>query len=98
MEIHVSKSITNWKVAGASALAIAFLSCGIAVAQTADSEQAFKSIDEIVLQLEEDGFQVREIERDFDRYDVEGVDASNQRMELVVDAETGKILRQERDD
>jgi uncharacterized membrane protein YkoI len=94
----MSTSKTNWKVAGASILAIAFLGSGSVVAQTADSEQAYKSIDEIVSQLEADGFKVREIERDFDRYDVEGVDASNQRMEVVVDATTGEILRRERDD
>lgn len=93
----MSKSISSWKAAGASALMTTFLAAGIAGAQTG-AEPSYKSIEEIVSLVEQDGFRVHEIELDGDRYDVEGKDASNQHMELTVDAATGEIIRQERDD
>ncbi|ERJ20831.1 Peptidase propeptide [Salinisphaera shabanensis E1L3A] len=58
-----------------------------------------KSIADVVQMLEsQDYTQIDEIDRDMDRYDVEATDPAGQRVELTIDANSGEILRSERDD
>jgi uncharacterized membrane protein YkoI len=58
-----------------------------------------KSVTDVVQMLEgQDYTQIDEIDRDMDRYDVEATDLAGQRVELTIDANSGEILRSERDD
>jgi uncharacterized membrane protein YkoI len=70
----------------------------LAFAQSNDSTPA-KSATDIIQMLEaKDYRQIDEIDRDLDRYDVEATDAAGQRVELTIDANSGEILRSERDE
>lgn len=50
---------------------------------------------EIAARLEGQGFQIQEMERKRDRFEVKAMNAEGQRIKLDVDASTGAILRQE---
>lgn len=55
-------------------------------------------MDQVAGQLRADGYDLREIEIDDGRYEVDAVDAEGRRVELYVDPVSGKILKVERDD
>lgn len=50
---------------------------------------------DIASRLEGQGFQIQEMERKRDRFEVKAMNAEGQRIKLEVDATTGAILRQE---
>jgi len=57
------------------------------------------SIEEIVSRLRAAGYtDIHEVERERDRYEVKGRNDEGQRFELYVDARTGDVLKEERDD
>jgi len=57
------------------------------------------SIEEIVSRLRTAGYtDIHEVERERDRYEVKGRNDEGQRFELYVDARTGDVLKEERDD
>ncbi|MGH8496117.1 MAG: PepSY domain-containing protein [Gammaproteobacteria bacterium] len=105
----MNNSISAWKaVVSCGALAAAFGS-GVASANPAGdvlvvaqadqrARNSYLSIEQIVSQLEASGFRVYEIELDDGRYEVEALDASDNKVDLDVDPETGEILHQELDD
>jgi hypothetical protein len=68
------------------------------IAQADEAASSRLSIEQVVTRLEADGFRVHGIELDDGRYEVDAIDASENRVELEVDPETGEILRNERDD
>mgnify|MGYP006283915053 CR=1 FL=1 len=51
----------------------------------------------VARKLEDQGYTVREIERDDGAYEVEVTDADGMRMEAYLDPRTGEVLRQEDD-
>ncbi|MES1939749.1 hypothetical protein T5B8_05886 [Salinisphaera sp. T5B8] len=64
-----------------------------------NADANMKSVADVVQMLEsQDYTQIDEIDRDLDRYDVEATDPAGQRVELTIDANSGEILRSERDD
>ena len=73
------------------------LTAGAASAQTV-TQGEWLEIGELSAKLEAVGYQVREIERDDDRYEVELVDSDGVKFESKVDRTTGEILHKERDD
>ncbi|MBS7790980.1 PepSY domain-containing protein [Roseococcus sp. SDR] len=50
---------------------------------------------DIAARLEGQGFQIQEMERKNDRFEVKAMNAQGQRLRLDVDATTGAILRQD---
>ena len=88
--------------------AAALLVAGIAVAahaqqaqpQQAPAQQAAVEplpMRTILDQVEAQGYRdIREIERDKNHYEVKATDAEGRRVELELDAQTGKILKTER--
>ena len=56
-------------------------------------------MDEVLARLRTAGYSdFREIERENGRYEVKGSDADGRRVELYVDARTGEVVKEERDD
>lgn len=56
-------------------------------------------VEDILAKLRTAGYtEFRQIERERGRYEVKGRDAQGQRVELYVDARTGDVLKEERDD
>ena len=57
------------------------------------------AMDQVLARLRTAGYSdFREIEREHDRYEVKGSDADGRRVELYVDARTGEVVKEERDD
>ena len=89
-------------------LAAALLAAGVATAayaqqqpqpqtpQTATATDVL-SIRSVLDRVEAQGYRdIREVERDRDRYEVKATDAEGRRVELELDARTGEIVRTER--
>lgn len=55
-------------------------------------------MDEVASNLRADGYDLREIEIDDGRYEVEAIAPDGRRVELYIDPVIGKILKVERDD
>jgi len=71
---------------------------GSVKAESFDDASAL-SIEEIVSRLRTAGYtDIEEVERERDRYEVKGRSDDGQRFELYVDAQTGDVLKEERDD
>lgn len=75
-------------------LLLAALASSIAAGPLAAQPAATRFAD-IAARLEGQGFQIQEMERKRDRFEVKAVNAEGQRIRLDVDANTGAILRQE---
>ncbi len=57
------------------------------------------TLDEVLARLRTAGYSdFRELERENGRYEVKGSDAEGRRVELYVDARTGEVVKEERDD
>lgn len=55
--------------------------------------------DELLTRLRDAGYSdIREIEREREKYEVKGRNSEGYRVELYVDARTGEIIKEERDD
>ena len=70
-----------------------------AAATTAGASSPPLAMDEVLARLRTAGYSdFREIEREHGRYEVKGSDADGRRVELYVDARTGEVVKEERDD
>jgi len=68
-------------------------------AATAGASSPPLALDDVLARLRSAGYSnFREIEREKGRYEVKGSDAEGRRVELYVDARTGEVVKEERDD
>jgi len=70
-----------------------------ATAAAARTSSPHLALDEVLARLRSAGYSdFREIERENGRYEVKGRNAEGDRVELYVDARSGEIVKEERDD
>ena len=93
---HTPRTLRHPLQAAALAGLIA-LGVGSAVAQTAAPTAAAMNFGQVTEAVTKQGFQdIREIERKGDKlYEIEARDATGAKVELVVDARSGEVLRTE---
>jgi uncharacterized membrane protein YkoI len=65
---------------------------------TSASRDNWLPMDEVASNLRADGYDLREIEIEDGRYEVEAIASDGRRVELYIDPVIGKILKVERDD
>ena len=64
-----------------------------------DGDSTVLPMEAMLARLRAAGYtEIRKVERERGRYEVEGRDAQGERVELYVDARTGEVLKAERDD
>lgn len=83
-------------------LATAFataMGAGAAFAQTnTNVNNSWMSVGDLTAKLEAQGYTVREVERDDDRYEVDVTDRDGVKWDARIDRSTGEILSRDRDD